>query len=61
MSDVRCMVGERLRVGYGVVIKIIAVEGEFVHLRISAPEPVTVCRERSMYDPNDGTDFLHSE
>lgn len=61
MSDVCCMVGERLRIGDGVVIKIVAVEGEFVHLRISAPEPVIICRERSMHDHNEGTDFFHSE
>jgi hypothetical protein len=61
MSDIRCLVGERLRIGDQVVIKIVAVEGEFVHIRISAPDTIVICRERSLQDQNDVEDFFHSE
>jgi carbon storage regulator CsrA len=61
MMDVLCRVGERLRIGDQVAIKIVAVEGMLVRLRISAAETTVVWRERSSQHQEDVEDFLHSE
>lgn len=61
MSDIVCKVGERLRIGDHVVIKVIAVDGELIRLRVSAAEPLLLCRERPLPDQHDAEDFFHSE
>jgi sRNA-binding carbon storage regulator CsrA len=61
MCDIRCKVGERLRIGEQVVIKIVAVQDGLVHLRIIAPKTTVVWREKSSQPQKDVDDFLHSE
>jgi len=62
MSDFRCKVGERIRIGHDVVIKIVAVEGENVRLTIKVPETTDVWREEpQLHQPDDTLGYFHSE
>jgi carbon storage regulator len=38
-------VGDRLRIGDEIVLTVLAVRGQQVHLKISAPESITIWRE----------------
>ncbi len=53
MTALSRKVGERLRIGDQVVITVMAVRGQQVQLKISAPESVAIWREESYQPPKD--------